>query len=356
MLLRKAHRPWVLAFALAFCAAIAAAIVFYSPMQAQFAVSGIADHEPQLRKIASVPIPEPQIYKPLTREEGLAANAALPFSSLPVERPPAFNLVSAATDPLVGKTALECLTSAIYYEAGNESYQGQRAVAQVILNRVRHPAFPNSVCGVVLQGSERRTGCQFTYTCDGSLARKPSLGGWQRAQSVALLALSGLVEPSVGMATHYHADYVMPYWAPKLDKIAQIGTHIFYKWKGGWGRRDAFTSRYAGESIGSAQLASLTGLLPIDMNVMTDEPSAPVGPPKATLAADRHGVLVHRGDQLPPGASGGTRILADERQGTLAVDASAVPGPLVDLQPMNRLRSQMRIGEGKEVTIGAVQN
>ena len=356
MLLQTAHRSWMLAFALVFCAAVAAACFYYYPMQGRLSATGAADRSHASVQSVAVPVPEPQIYKPLTPEEGLAANAALPFSSLPVERPPAFNLVNSTADPLIGKTALECLTSAIYYEAGNESYQGQRAVAQVILNRVRHPAFPNSVCGVVLQGSERRTGCQFTYTCDGSLARKPSIGGWQRAQSVALLALGGLVEPSVGMATHYHANYVIPYWAPKLDKIAQIGTHIFYKWKGGWGRRDAFTSRYAGESIGSAQLASLTGLLPIDMNVMTDEIAAPIGPPKAALAADRHGVLVHGANQLPPGTSGGTRILADERQGTLAVDASAVPGPLADLQPMNRLRSQMHVGEGKEVTIGTVRN
>ena len=81
--------------------------------------------------------------------------------------------------------ALECLTSAVYYEAGNETVDGQRGVAQVVLNRVRHPAFPASVCGVVYQGSLRTTGCQFTFTCDGSLNRSPDAAGWARAHKVA---------------------------------------------------------------------------------------------------------------------------------------------------------------------------
>jgi hypothetical protein len=117
---------------------------------------------------------------------------------------------------------------------------GKRGVAQVVLNRVRHPAFPNSVCGVVMQGSNRTTGCQFTFSCDGSLYRRPSPQGWQSARQTALAALSGAVEPSVGMATHYHADYVRPYWASSLDKVAVIGTHIFYRWSGSWGKRVAF--------------------------------------------------------------------------------------------------------------------
>lgn len=142
--------------------------------------------------------------------------------------------------------ALQCMTSAIYYEAGLEPEAGQRAVAQVILNRVRHPSYPNSVCGVVFQGSERRTGCQFSYTCDGSLARKPDNFQWQRARKVAIDALAGRINSMVGTATHYHASYVYPYWAPSLRFLGTIGAHRFYSWKGSAGRAVAFSQQYRG--------------------------------------------------------------------------------------------------------------
>lgn len=142
--------------------------------------------------------------------------------------------------------ALKCLTDAIYYEAANEPEAGQRAVAQVILNRMRHPTFPNSVCGVIYQGSERATGCQFSYSCDGSMARQPARISWLRAQNVAAQALAGFVYGPVGMATHYHATYVYPYWAPSLNFVGTIGAHRFYSWKGSAGRPSAFFRRYAG--------------------------------------------------------------------------------------------------------------
>lgn len=159
-------------------------------------------------------------------------------------------------------SAIDCMTAAIYYEAANEPIIGQRAVAQVVLNRMRHPAFPNSVCDVVFQGSERRTGCQFTFTCDGSLARRPSRSGWERAQSVAFAALSGLVEPSVGHATHYHAAYVLPYWAKNLTKLNEIGSHIFYQWRGPWASKAAFSDPYSGgETIPMNAQVALNGYL-----------------------------------------------------------------------------------------------
>ncbi len=142
--------------------------------------------------------------------------------------------------------ALQCLTSAIYYEAGMEPDAGQRAVAQVILNRVRHPSYPKTVCGVIFQGSERRTGCQFSYTCDGSLRRKPSSFHWKRSQRVAAFALSGKMASPVGTATHYHATYVYPYWAPSLRFLGTIGTHRFYSWKGSAGKASAFSQKYSG--------------------------------------------------------------------------------------------------------------
>jgi hypothetical protein len=142
--------------------------------------------------------------------------------------------------------ALKCLTDAIYYEAANEPDAGQRAVAQVILNRMRHPTYPNSVCGVIYQGSERATGCQFSYSCDGSMARIPARASWLRAQRVAAQALAGYVFSPVGMATHYHATYVYPYWAPSLNFVGTIGAHRFYTWKGSAGRPSAFFRSYAG--------------------------------------------------------------------------------------------------------------
>lgn len=142
--------------------------------------------------------------------------------------------------------ALKCLTDAIYYEAANEPDAGQRAVAQVILNRMRHPTYPNSVCGVIYQGSERATGCQFSYSCDGSMARIPARASWLRAQRVAADALAGYVYAPVGMATHYHATYVYPYWAPSLNFIGTIGAHRFYSWKGSAGRQSAFYRSHAG--------------------------------------------------------------------------------------------------------------
>lgn len=142
--------------------------------------------------------------------------------------------------------AQQCLTSAIYYEAGLEPDAGQKAVAQVILNRVRHPSYPGTVCGVIFQGSERQTGCQFSYTCDGSLRRKPSRFHWNRAGKVAAAALSGKIASPVGTATHYHTTEIYPYWAPSLRFLGTIGAHRFYSWKGNAGKASAFNQGYRG--------------------------------------------------------------------------------------------------------------
>lgn len=206
----------------------------------------------------SVSEAEPFVLRPLTPAEALKENEAVPISTEPLEPAHPFGIEGGGRAEIERATALDCLTAAVYYEAAIEDVRGQRAVAQAVLNRVRHPAFPASVCGVVYQGSERPTGCQFTFTCDGSLARKPSPWGWARARAIAKDALSGKVERSIGMATHYHANYVVPYWASTLTKIAVVGAHIFYRWQGSWGRRLAFNQAYAGEgqdpSFSSASL------------------------------------------------------------------------------------------------------
>ena len=122
-----------------------------------------------------------------------------------------------------------CLAEAIYYEARSERFSGQAAVAEVVLNRVRHRAYPDTICGVVYQGSERSTGCQFTFTCDGSMAIPPYGRSWRRAQQVAEHALMGFAQPVTRRATHYHTTQVDPYWNDNLVRTRRIGTHIFYR-------------------------------------------------------------------------------------------------------------------------------
>jgi spore germination cell wall hydrolase CwlJ-like protein len=178
-------------------------------------------------------------------DKAVAVNAAVPVDTGP--NPAAAPFKAGSTKSEAYSRALECLAQAVYYEAAREPEVGQRAVAQVVLNRVRHPVYPSTVCGVVYQGSERPTGCQFSFTCDGSLYRQPMHGYWDRARRVAHEALQGNVYAPVGNATHYHANYVVPYWASTLDKNAVIATHIFYRWKGGWGQPTAFVQHYSGK-------------------------------------------------------------------------------------------------------------
>ncbi len=141
--------------------------------------------------------------------------------------------------------ALNCLATAIYYEAASEPDAGQRAVAQVILNRVRHPAFPATVCGVVYQGSEK-AGCQFSFACDGAMARTPSRTGWARALHNAGLMLAGSVEAQVGTATHYHTYAVRPAWNRQMVMTAAIGAHFFHRWQGYWGTPASLSMPYRG--------------------------------------------------------------------------------------------------------------
>jgi len=193
------------------------------------------------------PAPEggagPEIASRPAAAQAQAVNAAMPFAAAPSEPARPFVMSGSPADQA---RALLCLTQAVYYEAGFEPVEGRRAVAQVVLNRVRHPAFPNSVCGVVYEAAPGGR-CQFSFVCNGDIDRRPAPRAWAEAAAIARDALSGHVEPSVGEATHYHADYVMPRWAPMLAKVAVIGHHIFYRWPGAWGEQAAFTQPYGGE-------------------------------------------------------------------------------------------------------------
>ena len=216
-----------------------------------------------------------------------------------------------ATDPIAGAIAramridnsgvdrtraLECLTAAIYYEAASESDQGQRAVAQVVLNRVAHPSYPNTVCGVVYQGSERVTGCQFSFTCDGALGRRPGRMFWLRAMDTARAALSGYVERSVGLATHYHTIAIHPYWAPSLTHITTIGAHRFYRFNGAAGQPGAFRFAYAGGEPLPA---------PNPRRAATDQQPDPALDPLAVQKAYEAGLKAAQGGAMTPAMGGG---------------------------------------------------
>lgn len=128
----------------------------------------------------------------------------------------------------------KCLAEGIYFEARGEDVKGQAAVAQVILNRVRNPAYPSTICGVVYQNKSWRNRCQFSFACDGTRPRVRSQQHYRMAQEVAMAVTAGKVFiPEVGSATHYHATYVNPRWARTMEKMKKIGLHIFYRTHGG---------------------------------------------------------------------------------------------------------------------------
>ena len=130
----------------------------------------------------------------------------------------------------------QCLAEGIYFEARGEDVKGQAAVAQVILNRVRNPAYPSTICGVVYQNQSWRNRCQFSFACEGRTPRVRSHHHYKVAQDVALAVTAGKIFiPEVGSSTHYHATYVRPRWARTMEKMKKIGLHIFYRtYGGGW--------------------------------------------------------------------------------------------------------------------------
>ncbi len=267
-------------------------------------------------------------------EQARLINAALPFSTTPVQAARPFEI---AGDELNHRRALLCLTQAVYYEAGFEPSTGRRAVAQVVLNRMRHPAFPKSVCGVVYQGS-RSPVCQFSFVCDGSLYRAPATGAWREARAIAEASLGGYVEKSVGASTHYHANYVAPRWAPLLTKITQLGAHIFYRWPGAWGQRAAFSGRYVGEPQDPLALRPplRSPLQPGSPEQLVAIAEAEAGPPIARAPNDVGGLLdVSKGWTLTiPGPEIGAataRALAEQRSkdAAPAVPVAATASPVV---------------------------
>lgn len=170
-----------------------------------------AIEQADLESKIEIPIPDPlltfAIHKPL------------------LEQPPAVPIM-----PVVSKAEKACLATAIYFEARGESARGQMAVAQVILNRMESRRYPDTICGVVYQNSNRRNACQFSFTCDGHPDVTREKSAWKRAQTIAADVLAGRGDVgAVASATHYHADSVQPRWARKLKRLSKIGRHVFYQ-------------------------------------------------------------------------------------------------------------------------------
>jgi spore germination cell wall hydrolase CwlJ-like protein len=254
---------------------------------------------------------EPAVFqfKPVDADVAVTMNAAIPAFSGALTSAARFNGVWTSTQDQT--RALDCLTAAIYYEAATETPQGQRAVAQVVINRLRDPVYPKSICGVVFQGSQRKTGCQFSFTCDGSLARQPSAPLWLRLRGLAWAAMNGQVEPSVGTATHYHTIWVVPYWQSGLQKIGVVGSHIFYTWLGGASR----TAR-----TGSTQIAGEALPLPATEVV---QPLPPVGTLPTMPAASDAGYTRLAGPSIPPGG-------VPPMPGAVQAGTIAIPSPTAD--------------------------
>ena len=308
----RGRRKWWAAAGVTMVAAILLAIGLHNGVGSKLASQESGVGRATVPAVAGQPLnlPPPDLLRPITPEEAAKENAERPFVKRPDTPAAKFVLKADADDR---DKALNCLTQAVYYEAAGEGADGERAVAQVVLNRMHHPGYPASVCGVVYQGSERGSGCQFTFTCDGSLLRSPVSALWNRARKIAQDALAGKVFAPVGHATHYHADYVLPYWADSLDKTVQIGRHIFYRLRSSLGDKNAFVQRYAGtepevkapdaaivlpESAMTQQLAG--ALISDNLNGAPKEVEK-AGQPPPPLAADLGaGSLIIDGQQTPP--------------------------------------------------------
>jgi hypothetical protein len=213
-----------------------------------------------------VPIPTAKIWT----ARGEADHAGVVRASAPFQ----------LDGPVAASRDLDCLTAAVYFEARGESAAGQAAVAQVVLNRARHPAFPHTVCGVVYQGAGTHS-CQFSFACNGAMRLKHETAAWARARDVASRALSGYVMAAVGGATHFHVARLGGIWGGSMVKIAQVGQHIFYSFGG---RRGALRGG-AVELSSPADVMAATAAATEAAGAALTPASAPAAAPAAAASA-----------------------------------------------------------------------
>ena len=184
---------------------------------------------------AAVATAEPSLEQVMRMEK--RALAKLPSDRLDalLRRPQGAGSISYSRDWLntlpaaKGGQEWRCLAEALYFEARGESVKGQFAVAEVIMNRVDSPNYPDTVCGVVHQGTGRKYACQFTYTCDGHKEIISEPGAFEQVGKVAKLMVNGAPRELTQGATHYHTTAVNPRWARKFPRTARIGVHLFYR-------------------------------------------------------------------------------------------------------------------------------
>lgn len=174
----------------------------------------------------------------------MAIDQVVPMPALPASMPTQLayardTMPATAFDKLVDKNGkavsekeLWCMATAIYFEARSESYRGQVAVGQVVMNRLHHRLYPDTICNVVFQNEHMRNACQFSFACDGIPEKVTEKKAWAQAEEIAKGVINGtLYITEVGKSTHYHATYVYPHWAPRLKRNTKIGHHIFYQFK-----------------------------------------------------------------------------------------------------------------------------
>lgn len=259
----------------------------------------------------------PSAILALSPQDALARNLELPLSHASNPLAPPFSAAWLGAD-LERQTV--CLANAVYYEANGEPPSGQRAVAQVVLNRLRHPRFPKTVCEVVNQGADRSTGCQFSFTCDGSLARKPNPARWNVAMGVATAALDGWTSAEAGQATHYHTLYVFPKWAPELLKLGILGHHIFY--------------RLPGQPYDYAAFRAATAALPADALLLSPVLPDPALPTTSADTRETTGAALALPAYHGPTVTGGSATTAGS--GAIVVRPTPAPTPTPAATPMPR--------------------
>lgn len=205
---------------------------------ASIAATGDVEIGPRM----SVAALDPSSAAALDAIAGIAPLSATPLPAMASEQlayaranAPVTGGFAAGTAMQVSDKELWCLATAIYFEARGESYRGQVAVAQVVRNRVSDYRYPDTICGVVFQNQARRNSCQFSFACDGIPETINDGQSWAQAEDIARRVTDGeLYLTEVANATHYHATYVRPAWAPRMTKVTQIGLHVFYKFRHGW--------------------------------------------------------------------------------------------------------------------------
>jgi spore germination cell wall hydrolase CwlJ-like protein len=205
--------------------ALALGVLFVAGAGTTLPSPEIASPRPSVTPTVSAPLPVSLV--PEQPVEAIMNPASLVVNTAPVDESPLLN--RAVLERMLGEQ--RCLAEAMYYEARGEGLNGEKAIAEVVFNRMRSAAYPHSICGVVYQHAAAGHGCQFSFTCNGEMDAPKSNGSWVRAKRLAGRILNGLIQ--LGGVTEdaiaFHAVAVQPGWGDHLVRTIQIGNHVFYR-------------------------------------------------------------------------------------------------------------------------------